>query len=141
VVRDGRGSSHDAAPSQSLLILIDTNALLWLETGHARARPLAKLRTRLFLSPASLLELQFLIELGRVRLRGVSSSRDLADDDRWTVDEPPVRAWFEEAIAVSWTRDPFDRLIVAHAFVRQWKLATADARMLEHIDRRRTIEL
>jgi PIN domain nuclease of toxin-antitoxin system len=123
------------------VILLDTNALLWLETGHARARPLTKLRTRLFLSPASLLELQFLLELGRVRLRGVGSSRDLADDDRWTVDEPPARAWFEEAIAVSWTRDPFDRLIVAHAFARHWKLATADARMLERIDRRRTIEL
>ena len=123
------------------MILLDTSALLWLETGHARARPLTKLRTRLFLSPASLLELQFLLELGRVRLRGVGSSRDLADDDRWTVDEPPARAWFEEAIAVPWTRDPFDRLIVAHASARQWKLATADTRMLEHIDRRRTIEL
>lgn len=123
------------------MILLDTNALLWLETGHARARPLTKLRTRLFVSPASLLEVQFLLELGRVRLRGISSSSDLAEDDRWTVDEAPARAWFEEAIALPWTRDPFDRLIVGHAFAREWKLATADAHLLEHIDKRKTIEL
>jgi PIN domain nuclease of toxin-antitoxin system len=123
------------------VILLDTNALLWLETGHARARPLTKLRTRLFVSPASLLELQLLLELGRVRLRGVSSSRELADDDRWTLDEPPARAWFDEAIALLWTRDPFDRLIVAHALARKWKLATADAHLLEHVDKRKTIAL
>jgi PIN domain nuclease of toxin-antitoxin system len=123
------------------VILLDTNALLWLETAHSRARALARLRTRLYVSPASLLELQLLLELGRVRLRGVSSARELADDDRWTLDEPPAREWFEEAMALPWTRDPFDRLIVAHALARRWKLATADAHVLEHMDKRSTIAL
>jgi PIN domain nuclease of toxin-antitoxin system len=123
------------------VILLDTNALLWLETGHARARPLTKQKRRLYVSPASLLELQFLIELGRVRLRGVGSPRELADDDRWALDEPPVRVWFGEAISLPWTRDPFDRLIVAHALARDWKLATADAHILEHVDSQQTIPL
>jgi PIN domain nuclease of toxin-antitoxin system len=123
------------------VILLDTNALLWLETGHARARPLTKPKQRLYVSPASLLEVQFLVELGRVRLRGAASRRDLADDDRWTLDEPPARVWFEEAISLPWTRDPFDRLIVAHALARDWKLATADTHILEHVDRRQTIAL
>lgn len=117
------------------MILLDTNALIWLETGHPRAKPLSKVRSRLFVSPASVLEIQFLLELGRIRLLGVNSATDLVDDDaRWGVDDPPARAWFEEATSLSWTRDPFDRLIVAHARARSWKLATADARILEHLE-------
>ncbi|MBI2375031.1 MAG: PIN domain-containing protein [Deltaproteobacteria bacterium] len=123
------------------MILLDTNALLWLETGHARSRPLTTQSSRLFVSPASLLELQFLLELGRIRLRKASFVRELAEDERWSVDEPPPRAWFEEALSHAWTRDPFDRLIVAHALVRGWKLATADTTILEHIDRRQAFEL
>ena len=130
-----------AAAWSSAVILLDTNALLWLETGHPRGRPLVKLRTRLYLSPASLLEVQFLAELGRVRLRNVSSPQELADDERWTLDEPPAGVWFSEAMALSWTRDPFDRLIVAHALARRWKIATADTKILEHMDPRRAIAL
>lgn len=123
------------------MILLDTNALLWLEAGHARGRPLRKVRSRLFVSPASLLELAFLLELGRIRLRGANSARDLVSGDRWTLDEPSPRSWFEEASALSWTRDPFDRLIVAHALTRRWKLATGDTRILEYLDVQRTIPL
>ena len=122
------------------MILLDTNALLWTETGHARARPLAKL-AGLYVSPASLLEVQFLAELGRARLRGIASARALAEDDRWTVDEPPARAWYEEAHGLAWTHDPFDRLIVAHALLRRWRLATSDANMLEKLGPKRTLEL
>jgi PIN domain nuclease of toxin-antitoxin system len=123
------------------VILLDTNALLWLETGHRRARPLVKVAGRLHVSPASLLEVQFLTELGRVRLKGVASARALADDDRWELDEPPARAWFDAAHDLPWTRDPFDRLIVAHALARRWRLATADANILEHLDDRHTLAL
>ncbi len=123
------------------MILLDTNALLWLEAGHHRARPLAKQSTRLYVSPASLLEVQFLAELGRIRLKGVTSARELAEDDRWTVDEPPAGMWFDEAHALAWTRDPFDRLIAAHALVRRWRLATSDANILKHLDKRWTLEL
>lgn len=144
VVAIGRRRAPHVATSTSggnLVILLDTNALLWLETGHPRARPLAKLSARLYVSPASLLEVQFFTELGRVRLKGVASARELADDERWTLDEPPARAWFEEAHDLPWTRDPFDRLIVAHALARRWRLATSDANILEHLDKRRTLEL
>src|SRR6185295_18123622 len=77
-------------------------------------------------SPASLLELQFLIEAGRIRLRE-GTLEQLAEDDRWLVDDPPAAAWFGRAVDLSWTRDPFDRLLVAHARYRGWRLATADA--------------
>jgi len=143
VVADSRRGprSPNTAEASAFMILLDTNALLWLETGHARARSLAKVSSRLYVSPATLLEIQFLVELGKVRLKGSSSARALASDERWTVDEPPASAWFDEAHDLPWTRDPFDRLIVAHALARRWRLATGDTKLLEHLDARRTLAL
>ena len=66
-----RGSGRIAlrAPQAPALILLDTNAVLWLHQGHRRARQLEREPGRLYMSPASLLELQFLVEAGRLRLR------------------------------------------------------------------------
>jgi hypothetical protein len=40
---------------------------------------------------------------------------------------------FEAAFDLSWTRDPFDRLIVAHAQMRGWRLATGDRMILANL--------
>lgn len=58
---------------------------------------------------------------------------DLASDDRWRLDEPPAGRWFAAACDLGWTRDPFDRLLAAHARLRGWKLATADDVLLERL--------
>ncbi|RPH59617.1 MAG: PIN domain-containing protein [Acidobacteria bacterium] len=112
------------------VILLDTNALLWLHREHPRSRPLRETFQRLYLSPASILELQFLVEAGRLRLRGQATVSDLVDDDRWAIDDPPSDRWFMAAVDVGWSRDPFDRLIVAHARLRNWRLATGDAALV-----------
>jgi len=114
------------------MILLDTNALIWLDQHHARTRRLLKSPEPLAVSPATILELHFLIEVGRLRLR-TGSVRALVDDERWIVDEAPSVQWFEGASEDNWTHDPFDRLIVAHARLRRWKVATADRAMLEHL--------
>jgi PIN domain nuclease of toxin-antitoxin system len=123
------------------MILLDTNALLWLDRNHPRCRPLSRWAGRLYISPASLLEIQLLIEVGRVRLRGSTTPTTLARDARWLLDSPPSAGWFEEALALSWTRDPFDRLLVAHARNRSWRLATADTALLDHLGARGSVEL
>jgi PIN domain nuclease of toxin-antitoxin system len=114
------------------VILLDTNALIWLAQGHRRAGPLLAL-PRLYLSPASVLEVQFLLEAGRLRFKGAVSAATLANDVRWRLDEPPAARWFVTACEFGWTRDPFDRLIAAHAGLRRWKLATSDDVLLEHL--------
>ena len=122
------------------MILLDTNAVIWLDQNHARVRPLLRGGARLYVSPATMLELQFLAEAGRIRLKQGDVAA-LAADDRWVVDEPPSAAWFAAAIQLGWTRDPFDRLIAAHAIVRGWPLATGDRALIEHLGLRRTLEL
>ena len=117
------------------MILLDTNALIWLLRNHGRTRALTRL-PRLYVSPASLLEIQMLIEGGRARAAAGRSASDIAHDPRWLHDEPPAGDWFQAAMDVGWTRDPFDRLLVAHARVRGWKLATADRVMAEHLSPR-----
>jgi PIN domain nuclease of toxin-antitoxin system len=115
------------------VILLDTNAIIWLDQGHRRVRRLARRGPRVYVSPASLLELQFLAEAGRIRLRS-GTLREVALDARWVVDDPPAAAWFEQALELRWTRDPFDRLLVAHARLRGWRLATGDGVLLDHLD-------
>jgi len=123
------------------VILLDTHALLWIHAGHRRARPLDAYAGRLRASPTSLLELQLLVEAGRLRLRRGAGPKDLLADERWLVDEPPAGRWFEHALDLGWSRDPFDRLLAAHALVRNWKLATADEVLLERMPGGSCVEL
>ena len=77
------------------MILLDTNAVLWLHTGHRRGHRLTGHAGRLYASPASLLEIQMLVEVGRLRLRGGATVSALVDDGRWLMDDPPALLWFE----------------------------------------------
>lgn len=126
-------------PRPAIVILLDTNALIWIEQAHARTRRLVAGGRRLYVSPATLLELQFLHEAGKIRLTATVQS--IIDDDRWIVDDPPAASWFVQALDLTWTRDPFDRLLVAHAQVRGWRLATADGHLVERLGAAACIEL
>jgi PIN domain nuclease of toxin-antitoxin system len=133
---EGRGAE---VPGAAVVILLDTNAVIWLDQNHPRTHKLARSASRLFVSPASLLELQLLEEIGRLRLRG--RVHGIVESDRWELDDPPAVEWFEQSADESWTRDPFDRLIVAHARLRRFQLATADAAVLEHLRASERVEL
>ncbi len=128
--RRARAPVSRAAPS--LVILLDTNALIWLQQGHRRSRALGRV-PRMYISPVSLLELQFLVEAGKLRLVERASLSDITSDPRWALDEPPSARLFSAAAELSWTRDPFDRLIVAHARLRGWKLATGDDLLIDQL--------
>jgi PIN domain nuclease of toxin-antitoxin system len=122
------------------VILLDTNALIWLEQTHPRSLPLTVTTSRLYVSPATVLELQFLLEAGRVRLRDATVDA-LVSDDRWMLDDPSAVKWFTQALEFGWTRDPFDRLIAAHARLRGWRLATGDAALAARLGARSSLVL
>jgi PIN domain nuclease of toxin-antitoxin system len=135
---DGERPAVPAAAAE--VILLDTNALIWLGQGHKRVRDLARF-ARLYVSPASVLELQFLAEAGRLRMSSGLSAFSIVDDRRWLLDDPPSAKWFEAAAGLGWTRDPFDRLIVGHARLRGWKLATSDTALIDQLPSTESIRL
>ena len=128
----GLGQTRPGVPGapEAAVILLDSNAVIWLLKRHHRTRTLER-ASQLYLSPSTVLEMQILAEAGRLDLP--LGAVALTQDPRWLLDEPPAMKWFAAATDVSWTRDPFDRLIVAHARVRGWKLATSDGMLLEQL--------
>jgi len=96
---------------------------------------------QLYISPANLLEIQFLLEAQRIRLRTGTRIDHLVDDQRWVLDDPPAAAWFSVARELTWTRDPFDRLLAAHSRYRGWKLATGDGHLVEQLGANEVMEL
>ncbi len=135
----GVGERRPEAADPAIVILLDTNAVIWLDQSHRRVRALARSRSRLLVSPATLLELQMLDEIGRLRLR--TGLRGVIGSDRWDIDEPPALQWFEHSAEESWTRDPFDRLIVAHARLRRVRLASGDSALLQRLRPSERMEL
>jgi PIN domain nuclease of toxin-antitoxin system len=79
------------------------------------------------------LELAYLHEVGRAR----DSAQDMLYALRREVGAELVDISFLEltraAADLSWTRDPFDRLIAAHAIVADAPLLTADRTILENL--------
>ncbi len=80
----------------------------------------------LAISPMVLVEMQLLHELGRFRFSASAAERLLADPLGVTVAAIPFADVARQAQALSWTRDPFDRLIVATALAANAPLLTRD---------------
>ena len=120
--------------SALVTLLLDTHFLLWALTGSVRLEDFDWLpRYRPWgVSPVSLLELQFLSEVGRLQVRNPEFTARLLEDERFILDEAPLVALIERALPLSWTRDPFDRLLAAHSSVRRVPVCTLDRRLLEH---------
>ena len=82
-----------------------------------------------------------LIESGRLSLRSGTNVEQLIGDARWLLDDPPSADWFSRAVDIGWTRDPFDRLLVAHAGLRGWRLATGDTHLVARLGEPQSLEL
>ncbi len=76
-------------------------------------------------SPVSFLEVQFLGEAGKVEVDSAEFVDTVLRDSRFVVDEVPLLL-VRYALGVDWTRDPFDRLIIAHSAARRANLCTVD---------------
>jgi len=114
--------------------LLDTHFLLWIVAGADRLADFPWLeRYRPWgVSPVSLLEVQFLSEVGRVEVRNPEFTDTLLRDSRFVIDEVPLVSLIRRSIDLTWTRDPFDRLIAAHSSVRRLPLCTTDRVIRSH---------
>src|SRR5262249_22258528 len=120
----------------SLVIHLDTHVASWLRAGdRKRLRPVQKLldAEELRLSPFVVMELQVLFEIGRLRESGQQIAARLAEDYDVQVETDHLAQAVERAYDLSFTRDPFDRLIVGHALAAGLSLLTVDASLHEHV--------
>lgn len=86
-----------------------------------------------FVSPMVELELTYLYEVGRVTEPAGAPLAALRRTVGLQIADGSLVAVAQAAAALSWTRDPFDRLICAQAIVADAPLITADRRILEHL--------
>jgi PIN domain nuclease of toxin-antitoxin system len=85
------------------------------------------------ISPLAALELAYLHEVGKARDTVPMMLAALRQSIGLEVADASLAELVTTAIGLSWTRDPFDRLIAAHAVVADAPLITADRTILEHL--------
>lgn len=109
-------------------LLLDTHFLLWtaLDSERLEDFPWLDDYRPWGISPVSFLEIQFLYEVGRLEVDRARFSEAVAADPRFVIDEAPLVALIEKALPLSWTRDPFDRLLAAHSDARRIPLCSLD---------------
>lgn len=109
---------------------LDTHVAAWLFAGDvtrlSAAARAAIQEDDVLVSPAVVLELQYLYETKRVADNAERVVEDLRHRLSVRVCDLPFPDVARRALKLSWTRDPFDRLIVAQAALRDAKLVTKD---------------
>ena len=115
---------------------LDTHAAVALEEGTIEVFGPAAVdvleRAALFVSPIVRLELKFLAEVGRLTVEPDEVLGGLASKLGIVQSDDPIAAVVAEALRLVWTRDPFDRLLVATAALHRAPLITNDQRIHEH---------
>lgn len=121
------------------MIYLDTHVLVRLYFGHTEKLGLAARRAiekhELLASAAAVLELELLHEIGRLRPAAARVISALEQDLGLRVCDLPFRTIVHYAVGEAWSRDPFDRLIVANAKAGAAPLITIDENIHKHFPR------
>ena len=118
------------------MIYLDTHVVVWLYAGLTSK--LSQLthdlinENEIFISPVVRLELQYLFEIQRVTLPADGIVSDLSNRIGLQVCQKSFHSIVNQAILLNWTRDPFDRLIVANASLDNNILLSKDENILTH---------
>ena len=122
-----------------MIAYLDTHAALRLSDGRGRiGRNAAQLirRADLLCSPIVLIELEYLFEIGRVALPSKDILNKLEHELELRVCELPFVEVAKAVTHEKWTRDVFDRTIVAQARLNGLApLISADEQIVKHYPR------
>ena len=118
------------------MIYLDTHVVAWLYAGEVSLFP-KEVRSlidaeELLISPIVELELQYLYELERTTQPGSVVVDALEEEIGLARCDLPFAQIISAALTDDWTRDPFDRIVVAQAQVRRTPLLTRDAAIRDH---------
>ncbi len=123
-----------------MIAYLDTNAVIRLAHGRARlvghdASRLIK-RAELLISPMVVLELEILYEIKRIKLPAHDILRKIEHELGVRVRDLAFGEVADAALDEKWTRDPFDRMIVAQAKVNGLApLISSDEKIAQHYAR------
>ena len=121
---------------QSEVIHLDTHIVCWLYEGRIDLLSAAAAQAieagRPAVSPIVDLELQLLREIGRIVKGPGTILSALGRDIGLQVEAAEFPRVVAAARSLSWTRDPFDRLIAAQAMLAGARLVTKDALLRKH---------
>lgn len=123
-----------------MIAYLDTHVVLRLTQGRLRtigpdASRLIR-RAELLISPMVLLELEYLHEIRRIVLPAQDILRKVEHELGLRLCNVPFEEVAKAALDEKWTRDAFDRIIVAQAKVRGLApLISADERIAQHYPR------
>ena len=122
-----------------MTVYVDTHVLIWIAKGEqehlSSAASQALENDDLLISPAVMLELELLHEIGRLRASAEKMFTFLESSVGVRVCSLPFHEVATQALREKWTRDPFDRLIVANAKAAGAPLVTKDERIRKHYRR------
>jgi len=122
------------------LVFLDTHIVAWLYDGMVSklskvAEEAIERSSVLAISPMVRLELQYLREIGRILAPPTEILAELRQSIGLKESEPSLAAIVDSALGIEWTRDTFDRLIVAEAQSLNADLVTKDVRIRENYER------
>ncbi|HEV7491933.1 MAG TPA: PIN domain-containing protein [Rhodanobacteraceae bacterium] len=116
--------------------MLDTHVAIALYEGRTgglgTAAKRAIDRETVTISPAVLLEIELMHEIGRLRVGATPVSLRLVEDLSIRVATERFADVAIQALGFGFTRDPFDRLIVAHAALAKAALVTQDTHIRYH---------
>lgn len=120
-------------------LYLDTHIVVWLrqkelEKFSKRALDTIENAHTLLISPMVMMELKYLQEIGRLTDSPYNILGDLNAMIDLRVDEVEMFDVIKKSLSLEWTRDPFDRLIVANTMVRDYPLLTKDEKILANFE-------
>lgn len=118
------------------MMYLDTHVVVWLYAGEVERFPASAADLieghDLLISPAVLLELQFLKEIKRITADPMLMCQTLEETIGLQLCKMEFSKVVIGALSQSWTRDPFDRIITAQASIRNAALLTKDRTIRKH---------
>jgi len=118
---------------QSMSCFLDTHITIWLyekrlDLLSEKAKQYIE-KSDLFISPVVKLEIEYLFEIERIK----DNSETICSFLEKNIDLKIENSSFSEIIKISlnekWTKDPFDRIIVAHSKLKNYSLISKDKKI------------